>query len=202
MNTEGMLIIISGPSGSGKGTVVKALIPDSRYAVSISVTTRKPRPGEVHGRDYFFCSEEEFQKKREMGELLEHAVFCGNYYGTPRSYVNEQIALGKAVILEIDVNGALQVRDKFHGSVLIFLVPPTLEELSRRLINRNTEDKETIEDRLRRAKEEIELIDQYNYLVINDEIEKAADKINSIVEAESLTPDRNLVIINQVTGKK
>lgn len=201
MNQNGMLIIISGPSGSGKGTVVKTLVPDDRYAISISMTTRKPREGEVHGKDYFFCSEEEFQKNREEEEFLEHAVFCGNYYGTPRSYVNEQINKGKAVILEIDVNGALQVRKKAESSVLIFLVPPTLEELSQRLINRNTENRETIEDRLRRAKEEIELINKYDYLVINDEISKAAEKINSIVDAERLKPYRNKLIINQVTGK-
>lgn len=201
MNTDGMLIIISGPSGSGKGTVVKTLVPDDRYAISISMTTRTPRTGEVHGKDYFFCSEEEFQKNREDGEFLEHAVFCRNYYGTPRSYVNEQIKQGKAVILEIDVNGALQVRDKFESSILIFLVPPTLEELSQRLINRNTENKETIEDRLRRAKEEIELIDKYDYLVINDEISKAANRINSIVDVERLKPCRNKFIINQVKGK-
>lgn len=201
VNTDGMLIIISGPSGSGKGTVVKTLVPDDRYAISISMTTRTPRTGEVHGKDYFFCSEEEFQKNREDGEFLEHAVFCRNYYGTPRSYVNEQIKQGKAVILEIDVNGALQVRDKFESSILIFLVPPTLEELSQRLINRNTENKETIEDRLRRAKEEIELIDKYDYLVINDEISKAANRINSIVDVERLKPCRNKFIINQVKGK-
>ncbi len=192
---KGMLVIISGPSGSGKGTVVKKLDPSLNYALSISMTTRKMREGEVNGRDYFFCTVEEFNELRKQGDFLEHAAFCGNYYGTPRSYVVEQINHGKAVVLEIDVNGALQVKEKFPEAVLIFLIPPTMDILADRLIKRNTENKETIEDRLRRAREEVQLIDKYDYLVINDEVNNAVERINSIVIAESLRPIRNMAEI-------
>jgi guanylate kinase len=192
---KGMLVIISGPSGSGKGTVVKRLDPNRNYALSISVTTRTPRAGEVDGQDYFFCSREKFIDMREHNQLLEHAVYCDNFYGTPRGYVEEQINHGKAVVLEIEVNGALQVREKFQDSVLIFLMPPTLHELHQRLIKRNTEDPEIIEDRLRRARDEIRLIEKYDYLVINDDIDSAVERINTIVEAESLKPRRNLDLI-------
>lgn len=207
---KGMLIIISGPSGSGKGTVVKRLCPpanfkrdindtvnenfinaDLQFAVSISVTTRKMRDGEVNGRDYFFCSEEEFYTRLKNGDLLESATFCGNYYGTPRSYVEEQIEKGKTVVLEIEVNGALQVKEKLKDSVLIFLMPPSMQDLKNRLINRNTENMETIEDRLRRAYEEIALIDKYDYLVINKEIADAVRDIKTIVKAEKLRTYRN-----------
>ncbi|MCL2698934.1 MAG: guanylate kinase [Defluviitaleaceae bacterium] len=191
MQSKGMLIIISGPSGSGKGTVVKRLGKAANYALSISMTTRTPREGELHGRDYFFCTEEEFHAKRQAGELLEHALFVGNFYGTPRPYVEEQVEKGKAVVLEIEVNGALQVKDKFPEAVLIFLMPPTMQILEQRLIARNTEDKETIEDRLRRAREEVRLIDKYDYLVINDKVEDAENDINTIVNAEYLKPFRH-----------
>jgi len=188
---KGMLVIISGPSGSGKGTVVKRLDPKRNYALSISVTTRPPREGEVDGRDYFFCSPEKFICMRDNNRLLEHAVYCNNYYGTPRQYVEEQINSGKAVVLEIEVNGALQVREKFEEAVLIFLMPPTLADLHNRLIHRNTEDAETIGDRIKKANEEIKLINKYDYLVINDNVSDAVNRINTIVEAESLKPGRN-----------
>ena len=200
---KGMLIIISGPSGSGKGTVVKRLCPrggagqqpqcDLNLAVSISVTTRPKRPGEVDGRDYFFCTEEEFYEKLAHDELLESATFCGNYYGTPRSYVEEMIDAGKTVVLEIEVNGALQVKEKFPDCVLVFLMPPTMEELKNRLLHRNTEDLETIEDRLRRAQEEITLIDKYDYLVINEQVDAAVADIRLIVQAEKLKPSRRRI---------
>jgi guanylate kinase len=195
MQNKGMLVIISGPSGSGKGTVVKRLDTAENYALSISLTTRAPRKGEIDGRDYFFCTPEKFAAKREAGNLLEHALFCGNFYGTPRTYVEEQIDQGKAVVLEIEVNGALQVKEKFPEAVLIFLIPPTMQVLEQRLTNRNTENRETIEDRLRRANEEVQLIDKYDYLVINDTVENAVHGINTIVNAESLKPFRNQAII-------
>lgn len=199
MKRKGMLIIISGPSGSGKGTVVKKLDNDD-YALSISMTTRAKRPGEVHGRDYFFCTKEEFIDQREKGQLLEHAEFVGNMYGTPKPYVEEQILKGKAVILEIDVAGALQVKEKFKHCVLIFLMPPTLKELSNRLTNRKTEDKQTIERRLKRAENEIKFIEQYDYLVINDEIQNAVLKINTIINSEYLKPHRNISYIENFKG--
>ena len=186
-----MFVIISGPSGSGKGTVVKRLDPSKGYARSVSVTTRTPRPDETHGRDYIFTTEDEFARMRQENNLLEHAVYVGNYYGTPRRYVEEQIALGKVVVLEIEVNGALQVKEKFHDAVLIFLVPPTLTELQRRLVNRATEDAVTIEDRLKKSLEEFPLVKQYDYIVINDVVEEAVAKVDTIVAAERLRPKRN-----------
>lgn len=191
-----MLVIISGPSGSGKGTVVKELCPNNNFALSISVTTRKPRPNEVHGVDYFFCSIDEFNHLRDTNQLLEHAIFCGNCYGTPKFYVDEQIAKNKFVVLEIDVNGALQVREKFDNCILIFLVPPTLDELARRLITRSTESRETIDERLCRARDEIQLISKYDYLVINDEVNNAVNKVNTIVMSESLKVTRNLDLVD------
>jgi guanylate kinase len=199
---NGMLLIISGPSGSGKGTVVKQLDLEKSYSLSVSITTRPKRKGEIDGKDYFFTSIADFHNRRENNDLLEHAVFCENYYGTPKSYVQEEIEKGKIVVLEIDVNGALQVRDKFPGSVLIFLMPPDIHELSKRLINRNTETKEAIDGRLKRAREEIELIAKYDYLVINDEVTKAVEKINSIVQAERLKPIRNINNIENFKGAK
>lgn len=192
MKRKGMLVIISGPSGSGKGTVVKNLNPQKGYALSISLTTRKKREGEIDGKDYFFCSKEEFIKKRDQNELLEHAEFCGNLYGTPKSYVDSQIANGKAVILEIDVEGALQVREKFNDCVLIFLIPPNIQELRNRLVGRNTEDSLTIERRLTRAEQEVKFIYEYDYLVINNEIQKTVESIDAIIEAEYLKPHRNI----------
>jgi guanylate kinase len=199
---EGMLVIISGPSGSGKGTVVKRLCPENGYALSISVTTRTPRDGEVNGRDYFFTSEEDFHKMRENNALLEHAVYVGNYYGTPRNYVEEQIAQGKIVVLEIEVYGALQVKEKFPAAVLIFLMPPDLPELSSRLIKRGTEDAVTIDARLKKALEEVPLINRYNYLVINDDVPAAVAKIDAIVMAERLKPKRCAVEINNFISSK
>ncbi|MDR1001495.1 MAG: guanylate kinase [Clostridiales bacterium] len=192
---KGMLVIVSGPSGSGKGTVVKRLV-GKNYALSVSVTTRLPRAGEIDGRDYFFRTPREFAYMRDHNELLEHAVYVNYFYGTPRKYVEEQISDGKAVVLEIEVNGALQIREKFPEAVLIFLMPPTMEELYHRLILRNTENMEVLEDRFKRAHEEIKLIPRYDYLVINDVVQNAVTRINKIVDAESLRPARNANIIN------
>ena len=197
---KGVLIIISGPSGSGKGTVVKALPPDQNYALSRSVTTRQPRAGERDEIDYFFRTQEEFARMRDNDELLEHASFVGNFYGTPRFYVEQKINEGKTVVLEIEVNGALQVKEKYPDSVLIFLMPPTFDELKRRLIGRGTEDMETIERRFKRAQDEISLIDQYDYLVINDEVQNAVDRIGLIVTAERMKPIRSQGVINTFKG--
>jgi guanylate kinase len=202
MADSGMLVIISGPSGSGKGTVVKKLCPENNFALSISMTTRNPRPNEIDGVDYFFCTPDEFKKVRDNNGLLEHAQFCGNFYGTPRFYVEEQIKKNKFVVLEIDVNGALQVKEKFDNCVLIFLIPPSMEELANRLINRDTESIETIEDRLNRAHEEVKLIDKYDYIIINDDVDKAVEKINTVVTAENLKPFRNTSIIKKLNGSE
>ena len=192
---QGMLVIISGPSGSGKGTVVKRLCAHEAFALSVSVTTRKPRPGETDGRDYFFTTEDDFKNMRENGELLEHALYVNNYYGTPRSYALEQIKNGKIVVLEIDVQGALQVRDKFKEAVLVFLMPPSMDELAARLRARGSEDDVTIEARLKKAYEELPLISKYDYLVVNDDVNQATGEINAIVTAELLRPARSTSLI-------
>lgn len=191
MKKQGILLIISGPSGSGKGTIVGQLCEKNDFALSISATTRKPRENEEQGVHYFFHTREEFEQMKERKELLEWAEFCGNYYGTPRKYVTEQLMQGKNVILEIEVQGALQVKKIYPEGVLVFMVPPNLEELGRRLTNRGTEDKETINMRLRRALEEMELVDEYDYLVINDTVEQATEDILTIVDAEGMKCSRN-----------
>ena len=178
---RGLLIVISGPSGVGKGTVVKELLKDDGYTFSISVTTRPPRAGEIDGREYCFVSKEEFFKLIAEDAFIEHAEYVGNYYGTPRKYVEEQIADGKVVVLDIEVVGALQVKEKLPDALLIFLLPPSLEELERRLINRNTEKPEAIAHRLQKAKEELALVEKYNYTVVNNTVDSAVSKIMEIV---------------------
>ena len=188
---KGVLLIISGPSGSGKGTIVERLVSDLKYSVSVSATTREPRPNENEGIHYFFKSVEEFDKMIESQELLEHAQFCGNYYGTPKKYVESQLNEGKNIILEIEVQGAFQVKEKYGDAVLIFTMPPTLKELRRRLECRGTEDTNTIDKRIKRAEEELELLNRYDYLVINDTVDVAVRDIDCIVKAERMKCSRN-----------
>jgi guanylate kinase len=188
---EGLLLIISGPSGSGKGTIINALRPLEDFALSISVTTRNIREGESDGTHYFFRTKDEFIEMRETGELLEHASYNGNYYGTPKFYVDRKIKEGKAVILEIDIQGALQVKEKFAESLLVFIAPPTRDELRRRLIGRGTENEDSLNYRLNRAVQEFKAIEHYDYLVINDEIDNAVAKIEHIIRAEMLRPRKN-----------
>jgi len=197
MSHEGSLFIISGPSGSGKGTVVKTLAAsDPTFALSVSVTTRKIREGEKEGVAYSFISFEEFERLRDNDLLLEHGLYVGNMYGTPRRYVEEQITKGKIVLLEIEVNGALQVKSKYPNSVLIFLIPPDSRELLRRLTGRGTEDLDTARARMHRAREEIALIDKYDYLIINDLVENAVDSIQKIAAAEKLRPSHYINFSN------
>lgn len=200
MNKKGLLIIISGPSGSGKGTIVKELIKSEQYYVSISLTTRTPRIGEEEGIHYFFRSQEEFFKLRDNEELLEWAEFCGNFYGTPKSNVEKKLEEGKNVILEIEVQGALKVKQMYPESVFIFVVPPSMDELRNRLINRGTEKHSVIEERLTRAREEIKLMDRYDYIVVNDVLLMAVSNINTIVKAEHLKSQRNLYLTKQIIG--
>lgn len=192
MKEKGLLIVLSGPSGVGKGTVRKALFSreDTAFEYSISMTTRKPRTGEVDGVDYFFKTHEEFEALIEQGKLLEYAKFVDNYYGTPVDYVRETIENGRDVFLEIEVQGARQVREKFPEGLFIFLAPPSLSELKNRIVNRGTETDEVINQRLKTAEEEIEMMDLYDYVVENDTVETACDKIKAIVVAEHCRRER------------
>jgi guanylate kinase len=197
---KGLLIVVSGPSGAGKGTVMKELMSGGDYALSVSATTRSPREGEVDGENYFFKSREEFEGMIADNEFLEYAEFCGNYYGTPVGYVAKQLDAGKNVILEIEVKGAFQVKERLPEAVLIFLAPPSLNELESRLVGRGTESAEVVAQRLARAEEELELISDYDYIVINDKVENAADDIRAIVKAECRRANRNKDIINIIKG--
>ncbi|MFG6148970.1 guanylate kinase [Halobacillus sp. B23F22_1] len=188
---KGILFILSGPSGVGKGTVRKALFDQStdlRY--SISMTTRQPREGEVDGIDYFFKSRDEFEQLISQGQLIEHAEYVGNYYGTPRQYVEQTLEEGKDVFLEIEVQGALKVRENFPQGVFVFLIPPSLEELKDRIVSRGTETEEKVKNRLLAAKEEIDMMDAYDYVVVNDKVESAVDKVKAIVESEHCKRER------------
>ncbi|WP_163101445.1 guanylate kinase [Peribacillus alkalitolerans] len=189
---KGLLIVLSGPSGVGKGTVRKEIFSqnDAKFEYSISMTTRKPREGEVDGVDYFFKSREEFEHLIEQGKLLEYAEFVGNYYGTPVDYVRETIENGRDVFLEIEVQGARQVREKFPEALFIFLAPPSLSELRNRIVTRGTETEDIISKRLQTAKEEIEMMDLYDYVVENDEVKLACERIKSIVVAEHCNRER------------
>ncbi|KUP07057.1 guanylate kinase [Bacillus coahuilensis m2-6] len=189
---KGLLIVLSGPSGVGKGTVRKEIFSqdDTKFEYSISMTTRKPREGEVHGMDYFFHSREEFEQLIEEEKLLEYAEYVGNYYGTPVDYVRQTMDEGKDVFLEIEVEGARQVREKFPEALFIFLAPPSLSELENRIIGRGTETKELIENRMKEARKELIMMDLYDYVVENDHVESAVQKIKSIVVAEHCKRER------------
>ena len=185
MSEKGKLLVISGPSGAGKSTVVfKAIEGRSDVCFSTSVTTRSPRPGEVDGREYFFISFDRFHEMVENDELLEHAEYVTNCYGTPRAYVEQRLNEGMNVVLDIEVQGARQVREKMPGAVLIFIAPPSLEELERRLRGRGTDTEEAILGRLTRARQEYKEADFYDYLIVNDDAERAAAKLSAIIEAE------------------
>ena len=189
---RGLLIVLSGPSGVGKGTVRKELFqqPDTNYEYSISMTTRSPREGEVDEVDYFFKTRHEFEELIDQGELLEYAEYVGNYYGTPLEYVNKMRDAGRDVFLEIEVQGAAQVRDKVPDGLFIFLAPPSLSELEERLVGRGTESDEVIASRIHAARKELEMMNLYDYVVENDEVENACDRINAIIIAEHCRRER------------
>ena len=182
---KGVLVVVSGLSGAGKGTICKRLLekyPD--YVLSVSATSRKPRKGEENGREYFFITKDEFEDMIRDGKLLEYARYVENYYGTPKEWVEQQLESGKNIILEIELQGAFQIRDKIPEAVLVFILPPDMEELKRRLIGRGTESMEEIEKRLERAAEEMAFVPEYDYVIVNDEVEKSVDMLHNIVRSE------------------
>lgn len=186
MAKRGMLIVLSGPSGVGKGTVRKEIFsqPDNKFHYSISMTTREPRPGEVDGKDYYFVSKEQFEQEIANGDMLEYAQYVDNYYGTPMKYVNQMLDEGKDVFLEIECKGAMQVRQKCPDGLFIFLTPPDLMELRQRLVNRGTDDMAKIDKRMKKAVGEIDMMQYYDYAVVNDKVPVAAEKIKTIIRAE------------------
>ncbi len=191
MNDKGLLLVVSGPSGAGKGTVCGAYMKEHpECSLSVSATTRAPRPGEVDGVNYYFLTEEDFRNKISNDGFLEHAVFCGNYYGTPKDAVMNMINSGKDVILEIEVQGAMQVRSHYPEAVLVFVVPPSMDELEARLRGRGTETDEVIQKRLSRAKEEFNFVQKYNYVLVNDTVEEAIKRLHSIIVAEKCRIER------------
>ena len=199
MNKKGILIVVSGFSGAGKGTIMKELLKQyDNYALSISATTRKPRPGEEEDREYFFKTVEEFEKMIAKDELIEYARYVDNYYGTPRAYVEEQLEAGKDVILEIEIQGALKVKEKFPETLLLFVTPPTAKELKHRLVGRGTETMDVIEFRMNRAKEEAEGMDKYDYLIVNDVLAECVEEVHRIIQGEHRRSFRNQAFIEHM----
>ncbi|MCR5673679.1 MAG: guanylate kinase [Lachnospiraceae bacterium] len=192
MSDTGILVVLSGFAGSGKGTIIRELLKKyDNYSLSVSATTRAPREGEVEGVHYFFKTEDEFKKMIEQGELLEYANYVGNYYGTPRQYVKDQLASGRNVILEIETEGALNIKRAYPDAVLVFVMPPSVEEIHNRLKNRGTETEEVIAKRMKKAGLEITVVDRYDYLMINDVIEESVELFNDIVESQHMAVSRN-----------
>lgn len=200
---EGLLIVVSGPSAAGKGTVCRELLncqPDLVF--SVSATTRPPRPGEVDGKNYYFISREEFERMVAAGEMLEWAEVYGNFYGTPRKAVVEWLDQGRDVLLEIDIQGARQVRRQFPRGVFIFLMPPSLAELERRIRERGTESEEAVQRRLASAAAEIAACREYDYVVVNDRVEDAVAKIRAIITAEKCRVERNKELYHHICGEE
>jgi len=199
MRNEGILIVVSGFSGAGKGTLMKRLVEEyDGYALSISATTRKPRPGEEEGREYFFLSREQFEKRIEDHALIEHAEYCGNYYGTPRDYVEKKLSEGRDVILEIEIQGALKIKEQYPDALLLFVSTPDAAELRRRLSGRGTETEEVIQKRLCRAAKEAEGIEEYDYIVVNDDLETCVKELHGIIDAAHNAPRRNEAFIKKM----
>jgi guanylate kinase len=203
LNDRGLLVVISGPSGVGKGTVRKALfeMPKHNLTYSVSMTTRAKRPGERDGIDYYFVSREEFLKRVDEGKFIEHAEFVGNFYVTPLDKVNERLEEGQEVVLEIEVEGALQVKKKVPDCVMIFIVPPGKEALYQRLRKRGTESEDVIQQRIEKANREFKLAKYYDYIVVNDEVSNAADRIMAIIRAEHAKTARSIHKYMELIGE-
>lgn len=200
MKKKGILVVVSGFSGAGKGTLMNELLKryPEQYALSISATTRKPRPGEEHGREYFFVSTEEFDGMIQKDALIEYACYVGNYYGTPKSYVQEQMEAGKDVILEIEIQGALKVKEKFPETLLLFVTPPDAGELERRLKGRGTEPDAVIRDRLKRAVEEAEFMQKYDYLLVNDDLDACVLNMHELIQFQRQKTANNPEFIHEM----
>lgn len=199
MNRKGILIVLSGFSGAGKGTLVKALSGKyDNYALSISATTRNPRPGEEDGREYFFKTVEEFKEMIADNALIEYAQYVQNYYGTPKAYVEEKLNEGKDVILEIEIQGALKVKEQFPDTLLLFVTPPNAQTLEERLNGRGTETADVIRDRLSRASEEAQGMEKYDYLVVNNKLEDCVEEMHGIIQSEHFKASRNNEFINTI----
>lgn len=199
MKRRGILVVVSGFSGAGKGTLMKQLVKTyDTYALSVSMTTRSPRPGEEEGKEYFFVTPEKFEEKIASEGLIEYAVYCGNYYGTPREYVEMQLERGKDVILEIEIQGALKVKERFPSALLLFVTPPSMKELKRRLLGRGTETEDVVRSRLSRACEEAEGIEKYDYLVVNDELDTCVKEMHALIQGAHSAPVRNREFIENI----
>ncbi len=199
MNQRGILVVVSGFSGSGKGTLMKALLEKyDNYALSISATTRQPRAGEENGREYFFVTKEQFQEMIREDQLIEYAQYVDNYYGTPKAYVEKQMDAGKDVILEIEIQGALKVKEQFPETLLVFIMPPSAEELKRRLVGRGTETEEVIQSRLERAVKESEGIERYDYLLVNDDVERCSEEMHRLIQIQHNRAENCLEFIGRI----
>lgn len=200
MADRGILVVVSGFSGAGKGTLMKRLMEKyDNYALSVSATTRDPRPGEEHGREYFFHTKKEFEELILEDALIEYAQYVDNYYGTPKAYVEKQLNMGKDVILEIEIQGALKVKKKMPNTLLLFVTPPSAEELKHRLVNRGTESMDVIESRLSRASEEAEGMLEYDYILINDVIEDCVDNMHNIIQSQHDAVKNRQEFIKEIT---
>ncbi|MFT4105913.1 MAG: guanylate kinase [Lacrimispora sp.] len=199
MNNHGMLIVVSGFSGAGKGTLMKELLNRyDNYALSISATTRAPRGGEADGREYFFVTEEHFKEMIETDALIEYARYVNHYYGTPKEYVSNQMKMGKDVILEIEIQGALKVKESFPEAILIFVMPPNAEELKRRLIGRGTESMEVINARLSRAAEEAEGMERYDYILINNQVCTCVEEMHTMIQVQHNRASNNTEFLSHI----
>lgn len=199
MNRKGILVVVSGFSGVGKGTLMRLLTERyGQYALSVSATTRSPREGEMDGREYFFRTKEEFEQLIAQNRLVEYASYCDNYYGTPREYVEDQMEQGRDVILEIEPQGAMKIRDQYPDTLLLFVLPPDVETLLERLCGRKTEPAEVIQNRMRRAAVEASMIEQYEYMVVNDDLERCVEEVHRLIESQHCKISRNHDMVSQI----
>ena len=199
MNRKGILVVVSGFSGVGKGTLMRTLTEKyGYYALSISATTRPPREGEEDGREYFFKTKEEFEKLIEENRLIEYACYCDNYYGTPRDYVEDQMEQGRDVILEIEIQGALKIKEQYPDALLLFVMPPDAETLVTRLRGRGTESDEVIRQRLKRAAEESAGVEEYEYMIINDDLDQSVEEVHRLIDSQHNKINRNLDFVDQI----